>query len=488
MFDELWAVAAVQRQAAPVQGTDLLRRGRQTITGGREVGRNYVLHGGGRLAVSPLPDECQGGDWTIRARIASLGTSANGTCVSIVHGAGRRWTACVKENKWVLNGVTPEHTPAVEAIDQVVEFRWREERWSDGSTGRRLAVAVNGQVLFSNGRLDGELEGLTLGAGDHAAWVGAVELRGPEATATEVDAASIDPTPRTKTEIQKALGVILSASNTDGFPEEDLAAARLLNAYRYLAGAPHDVVLDRALTAPAQAACELFVVLGGSSHHPKNPGWPVERYDSAYRGASSSNLGSGYEGSDITQFIRSTMHDSDNENLWELGHRCWNLNPLMRRTGYGKSGPYRAMWAHDESRGAMPPFVIIAWPPPGFVPVDYLQDSTPGRPPAWSVHFHPSAYALSDYEAPSVRLWRVTQPPPQDAAERAAWLAETEKQDPIELHGATRLDRYTDLRGVAWLPKLGYMEKGDRFWVEVRGLVDPNTGGPKSLRYYVEGF
>lgn len=157
------------------------------------------------------------------------------------------------------------------------------------------------------------------------------------------------------------------------------AALRRLMAYRYLCRIPHEgMELVPEWNEMCEAASEVVARNGELSHTPAQPpGMPDDRYRLGYRGANSSNLSRG-EG--MIQCVDGFMDDSDASNIDHLGHRRWCLNPAMRRTGFGESGDFAAMWAFDASGGRAKGLDAVMYPPPGFVPTDYF-----GARHAWSI-------------------------------------------------------------------------------------------------------
>jgi hypothetical protein len=173
-------------------------------------------------------------------------------------------------------------------------------------------------------------------------------------------------------------------------PDDDAAeratALRRLKAYRYLAGVPYaDLTLDDDLNAACAAGARLCARLGRMDHTPANPGLPEDEYQLGYRGTSRSNLGQGYK--TLERAVDGWMEDSDASNIDRLGHRRWCLHPAMRRTGFGHSGAFTAMYALDNSRTDVPDFDFVSWPPPGPTPVELFD-----RGAAWSVSLNPLRY------------------------------------------------------------------------------------------------
>ncbi len=311
----------------------------------------------------------------------------------------------------------------------------------------------------------------------------------PADVSADVDSA--DFWPRSKAKINRTVRGILKARYDREFSRESQDALRHLNVYRYLAGAPHDVELDADYQDKAQAACELLALLGGTTHYPANPGWPEDRYEPAATGARNSNLSGGVGSAWPMHFIlKSTMHDSDNSNLWELGHRRWNLNAPMQRTGFGLRKGIGAIWVTDTSRPDDWRHDVIAWPPRGYAPVKYWAGpSKHSREPAWSIHLSPMVYALPEYGVPSVRMWKLKRLPPRQHEALKRWRKGLWDDSALELYGVARLEGSGSREpGLTWLPKRARLTKGVRYWVEIQGLMDPEQRREKSIGYLVEGY
>lgn len=147
------------------------------------------------------------------------------------------------------------------------------------------------------------------------------------------------------------------------------AALRRLQAYRHLCGlAWQGMELVPEWNELCDAAAEVNEANGELDHTPPRPeGFDAQRYQQGYRGASNSNL---CVGKDMAGSVDSYMDDSDPTNIDRVGHRRWCLNPPMRKTGFGVSGRFSAMWSMDQS-GSMPKGLdAIVYPPPGWTPVD----------------------------------------------------------------------------------------------------------------------
>lgn len=139
---------------------------------------------------------------------------------------------------------------------------------------------------------------------------------------------------------------------------QDAAIART-NLYRWLVGLP-PVGLDAGRLEDLQACAALMDALNALTHRP-SPDMPCYT-DGAARGAGSSNLalGGSLTGS-VDLFV------ADNR-VPSLGHRRWVVNPGMAATAFGHKGRATCMYSFSMGGPARPDY--IAWPPPGWVPVD----------------------------------------------------------------------------------------------------------------------
>jgi hypothetical protein len=160
------------------------------------------------------------------------------------------------------------------------------------------------------------------------------------------------------------------------------------------------------------------------------------------------------------------MNDSDERNIAALGHRNWCVNPAMRKTGFGAVPGFSAMWATDASRAGTPDFATLAFPPPGYVPIDFF-----GASWAWSLWLDPQ-----DFPAPS-RDRVIVEIVPVAADFLPSGPA-------LELDHTGFLTESAGIRySVVFRPARFALEEGARYRVTVSGL------GPKQpLRYFVEFF
>ncbi|MBE0418491.1 MAG: hypothetical protein IBX63_12125 [Coriobacteriia bacterium] len=164
---------------------------------------------------------------------------------------------------------------------------------------------------------------------------------------------------------------------------------RTLNFARYLAGLPHDVVLNSTRIDTAQHGAVLLAA-SNFSHTPDKPADMSQSfYDTGLVSTSVSNIGSGYK--DLVSFQLGCLADNSSaSNLLRVGHRRWLLNPDMMTTGMGfaeASSRYTTTYALDRSRSETVEYGAITWPSAGAFPVEYFGAKTP-----WSITLNPARY------------------------------------------------------------------------------------------------
>lgn len=280
--------------------------------------------------------------------------------------------------------------------------------------------------------------------------------------------------PKSRDEIQDTLKRIQKAAAGGDFPATHREALSSLNAYRYLCDLPWDVGLDATYARKAQAGAEICRALGRLDHGPPNPGMPEEAYKVAKEGAGHSNLFVG--GGGPPSSVRSFMNDSDPSNIDRLGHRRWCLHPRMALTGFGHAGSYAAMWSMDAGRprDEVPDFEYVAYPPRGFLPVEYFRDRY-----AWSVSLNPAKYkSPAELKQDQIRIYPLTG--------TGTTLDDFSRGDLLEM------DYFNvDTGGfglpncIIFRPAKINLRRGARYWVEIVGL-ETKGGKPAEIGYLVE--
>lgn len=274
---------------------------------------------------------------------------------------------------------------------------------------------------------------------------------------------------RTTDEIKKKLAEITAppAKEPPAAVAEREAALRRLKAYRYLAGVPYDdLTLDDDYSAACEAAARLCAKLGRLDHTPRNPGLPEDEYKLAYKGASQSNLAQGYP--TLDKAVDTWVDDSSEGNVGHVGHRRWCLNPAMRKTGFGRSGEFSAMYSFDQTRKEVPDFDFVSWPPPGPVPVEHFRSGT-----AWSVSVNPRKYN-----------------PPGEGVTAKVYAADEKGNktgDPLKLnHSGVDREGFGIPNCVIFRPAKAAIESGQRYVVEIEGLTRGKEKEAAPVRYAVE--
>ncbi len=154
-------------------------------------------------------------------------------------------------------------------------------------------------------------------------------------------------------------------------------ALNALNTMRFVAGID-EVELSDDDNLRCQAGALINAVNNTLSHSPTQPdGMSDELYQLGLEGASSSNIGWGYN-SLVQNIISGWMEDGDEYNIECLGHRRWCLNPSMEYTGFGNVGSFYSMYAFDNWF-ADTEYYGVAWPAQ-VMPVQYFGSNYP-----WSI-------------------------------------------------------------------------------------------------------
>lgn len=205
----------------------------------------------------------------------------------------------------------------------------------------------------------------------------------------------------------------ITAPYSAGSLRQDVIQAGLdrLNMLRRIAGLPA-VSLDTAYIASTQAAALVNAVNRTLSHFPAKPSDMSDAlYQQGAAAARSSNIAMYYgyrpEDGPIALSVDMWMDDSDARNVDVLGHRRWQLNPTMTKTGFGavyasNGSLFSAEYAVDRS-GSDVDYSFIAWPSSGNFPaVDRLFHAGT----AWSVTLNPDKYQSPSKSAVAVTLTR----------------------------------------------------------------------------------
>ena len=182
------------------------------------------------------------------------------------------------------------------------------------------------------------------------------------------------------------------------------AAADRLNVMRRLAGVPA-VTLDNSLSENAQYGADLCAELGYTTHYPSGP---ADMSDSFYEKACEANRTCNlYGGQTLTTAVDGFMNDPGLNNLEKMGHRRWQLSPLMGKVGFGYAEGYDGKGyvtekVLDES-GEGCDYDFISWPASGNFPGGLVAF---GKNTPWHISLNPEKYQLPDQSLITVTLTR----------------------------------------------------------------------------------
>lgn len=168
----------------------------------------------------------------------------------------------------------------------------------------------------------------------------------------------------------------------------DDATLRLLRFYRRMAGVPHDVAWDPALSRLAMRAALIMEAKRDLSHTPPR-NWPCWS-EEGLKGASSSNLCLGCVGPGaIDAYV-------EDRGVAGVGHRRWALHPRQSKLGTGSTRGAHALYVFGEFR-ASSNIETVAWPPAGYAPFMFGYDA---RYP-WSFEVYSGR---ADYSGARIRM------------------------------------------------------------------------------------
>src|SRR5262245_6779094 len=314
---------------------------------------------------------------------------------------------------------------------------------------------VRVSMTFKDGKLDGLVK-LVLGG---------------KTTPVQEFKAGVPPLMLPFGDVQAALAVINNwsapAKKGSDIASERREALRRLQSYRAIAGVPWEgLELDDEMNRHAEAGAQLCEAIGRLDHRPANPGWPEDKYQVGFKGTSSSNLFMGAP--DLARSVDGYMDDSDATNIDRVGHRRWCLNPVMLKTGFGRSGKFAAMWSFDASRKNVPDYPFISFPPPGLVPAGSFQDHF-----AWHVTPNPKHYRRPASTSIQVKVWHKTDRNPDKPGE-AMKVTNLQVAEPGPGQGSAIIFR----------PENVHVAEGARYLVEVEGLQKAD-GTAATIRFFV---
>lgn len=192
-----------------------------------------------------------------------------------------------------------------------------------------------------------------------------------------------------------------------------------LTMLRRLAGLPA-VQMDATLNGQAQYGAVLLAA-SEFSHTPAQPaGMSKDFYQKGYDATSTSNIHyTGNSGQSLTNsryvLAKSTdgfMDDSDAYNIDRVGHRRWQLNPTLKKVGFGLAVEQLGGWTYQyvaekvtDTSGPAVDYDFVAWPASGNFPNDL---DAFNKDTAWSVTLNPKQYATPSKNAVTVTLTRLS--------------------------------------------------------------------------------
>lgn len=243
-----------------------------------------------------------------------------------------------------------------------------------------------------------------------------------------------------------------------------------LNFFRALADVPSDITLDDRYTNQCQYAAELLEIIGHLTHTPEKPtGYDNTAYELGLAGCSHSNI---FQSSAMTNCVEAFdgyMGDSNATNIDRLGHRRWILDPAMRKTGFGDSRHFSAMYALDHSRPEIEDFDFICFPPRGLCPLNMF-----GPTWAWHISVNPAKFRASDDAA--LEIFEVD-----------AKLKRLGPALPLNFSHVDLSERGGTDNAVIARPDATAVRAGAMYEVVVHGIANKD-GKPVEMSYYVSFY
>ncbi|WP_188695541.1 CAP domain-containing protein [Silvimonas amylolytica] len=144
------------------------------------------------------------------------------------------------------------------------------------------------------------------------------------------------------------------------------AVVRLVNYYRAMAGLPGNVTLSLDLSAQAQQAALMMDANSTLDHNPPATWACYTATGATAAGSSNLSLGTPW----LNQGIGGIRLYVTDQGITTLGHRRWVLYSRLVLVGSGDTPRADALWVVGNDGPAYTPANGIAWPPPGYVPID----------------------------------------------------------------------------------------------------------------------
>ncbi|MDO5533846.1 MAG: S-layer homology domain-containing protein [Propionibacteriaceae bacterium] len=271
---------------------------------------------------------------------------------------------------------------------------------------------------------------------------------------------------------------LLSAPFAPGELHADAAADGLngINLARQLVGLPGDITVATGRQADLQRAAVLLQVNGPGGGLGRPDGMDQDFHDRARTAVASSNRAWGFRS--IVDVNRYLLADANGDNVRNVGHRRWMLNPTMQQTAFGFAGTTGATWVLDTARTEKVDYDILAFPAPGAFPVDYLKPAGSTRATVpWHVSLNPDRY---DWDATghTVTLKRLS-----DGRE---WTFGADDADPRGEFFAANFQRFGVANAFIFRPDPSTIDfaAGDTFEVTLAGgIYEEGTRTPTTVTY-----
>ncbi len=263
------------------------------------------------------------------------------------------------------------------------------------------------------------------------------------------------------------------------------ATLNRLNALRTLAGlAP--VKLNAALTQKAQYG-PILLASSSFGHHPAKPADMDQAfYDKAHEATSNSNIAAGQA---IVKSIDQFMDDPGSNNMYNVGHRQWQLSPALGQVGFGYAtggyyGSYTTEKVWDDSistysgGAGWKNIDFISWPASGNFPSGegFFSSRVP-----WSCSLNPDKFTINSITQVTVSILR--------ASDGAIWTMRGAEQStaPTGTY-LVKADTYgkNSLSLVFYPQNTGTLD--GTYYVNISGVLDKKTGKAVNFDYQVDFF
>ena len=261
-----------------------------------------------------------------------------------------------------------------------------------------------------------------------------------------------------------------------------------LTLMRRLAGLP-GVVMDASLNQQAQHGAVLLVPTGRLNHFPPQPaGMSNDFYQKGYAATSSSNLWStGIPGTipavrdyNLGLSPDAFMNDGGSGNEYAVGHRRWQLNPRLKKVGFGyattiSDNGYTLEYIDEkifDSSGPAVDYDFISWPASGNFPNNLPAFGTSTE---WSVTLNPSKYATPSASSVVVTVTR--------ASDGKTWTFSKNSG-----HFAVNTASYGVANAIIFRPDgMNYTNYNGTYTVKIEG-IKTSGGAATSLEYRIDFF